>query len=96
MQRLETDDADTKSMAEVNTNNVCLHVNIFNREHLGLGIARLQHNFIVVRPCLTRVNVIIAKGLLVASGQELVCLPDHFQNQTLRFLALSNRQQREL
>ena len=35
----------------------------------------------VVRPCLTRVDVIIARGLLGATAQELVYLPDHFQNQ---------------
>ena len=32
----------------------------------------------VVRPCLTRVNVITARGLLWASAQELSYLPDHF------------------
>ena len=36
----------------------------------------------VVRPYLTRVNVIIAMALLGASAQELVYLPDHFQNHS--------------
>ena len=34
----------------------------------------------MVWPCLTIVNVIIARGLLGVSAQELVYLPDHFQN----------------
>ena len=29
-------------MTEVNTSNVCLHVNIYNREHLGLGIVLIS------------------------------------------------------
>ena len=35
----------------------------------------------LVRPCLTRVNAIIARGLLEAFAQELVYLPDQFHNQ---------------
>ena len=38
----------------------------------------------VVRPCLTRLDFIIARGFLGASAQELVYLPDQFQNQTSR------------
>ena len=43
-----------------------------------------SRNIILVRPCLTRVNFIIAKGLLGASVQELVYLPTHFHNQASR------------
>ena len=40
---------------------------------------------IMVRPCLTRVSVIIAHhSLFGASAQELLYLPGHFQNQASR------------